>query len=73
MQHNMGSNNKDDHKGIGQVVLAAAKDVLVDPGWLDQAADSGLEGWVLYVRLSEFHRLWRTETEIAVQSSVGMD
>jgi hypothetical protein len=73
MQRNMGLNNKDDHKGIGQAVLAAAKDVLVDPGWLDQAADSDLEGSVLYARLSEFRRLLRTETEIAVQSSAEMD
>jgi hypothetical protein len=73
MQRNMGSNNKDDHKGIDQAVLAAAKDVLVDPGWLDQAADSDLEGSVLYARLSEFRRLLRTETEIAAQSSAEMD
>jgi hypothetical protein len=72
MRHSTDSNNKDDHKGIGQAVLAAAKDVLADPVWLDQAVDSDLEDWVLYARLSGFHRLLHTETEIAAQSSAEM-
>jgi hypothetical protein len=46
-----------------------AKDVLVGPGRLDQAADFDLEGWGLYARLSEFHRLLRNETEIVAQNS----
>jgi len=72
MRHSTGSNNKDAHKGIGQVVLEAAMDVLADPVWLDQVVDSGLEDWVLYARSSGFHRLLHTETEIAAQSSAEM-